>query len=456
MFNKLLSNLPFNPSLINQVSFYGQRLKKETSVRRMGFLLVSLTLFLQLFAVFSPAQPTLARAGNDLIPGGVTSKAELIDHCNHDDFQYATILKHFAITCANLANNSAVVTLHSNDFGNTLYSMGRQPQGPVNLSTHRTTNEVTVNVSGIQQPFYMRLLSSWDARVPSTYTALSVGNGFDVQSFILFSCGNIVQKGKPTPPPTLVAKPVPPPPAPKPKPLPKPVPVPVDVCPLVPGLQTDKSQCKPCSKSKNDNDVADCLVPSKKAKNVTQNISNANNTTANAGDSIVYTLQLQNIAKISAKTTVFESMGDVLEYADITNLHGATLTSAKVVIWPEETIPAGGVTTHEINVKVKDPVPQTPSPCPPGSLASPCPNSGSFDMIMTNVYGNTINIKLPPTIIKTTEIVTTTSLPNTGPGTGLIVSFVMTSIVGYFLARSRLMAKELAIVRHDYSTSGGM
>jgi hypothetical protein len=77
-------------------------------------------------------------------------------------------------------------------------------------------------------------------------------------------------------------------------------------------------------------------------------------------------------------------------------------------------------------------------------------------MTLTNVYGNTVEIKLPSTILKTTETVTT-SLPNTGPGEALVIGAGLTTIVGYFFARSRLMSKELDIVRNEYATtSGGM
>src|SRR5437763_1435221 len=84
MFNKLLSNLPFNPSLINQVSFYAKRLKHESSVRRLGFILVALTMVLQLFAVLSPAQPSLAESPNDIVRGGVASVAALQFHYNYN------------------------------------------------------------------------------------------------------------------------------------------------------------------------------------------------------------------------------------------------------------------------------------------------------------------------------------------------------------------------------------
>ena len=35
MFKKLLSNLPYNPSLIGQVSFYAKRLHAEEKIRRL-------------------------------------------------------------------------------------------------------------------------------------------------------------------------------------------------------------------------------------------------------------------------------------------------------------------------------------------------------------------------------------------------------------------------------------
>ena len=77
-------------------------------------------------------------------------------------------------------------------------------------------------------------------------------------------------------------------------------------------------------------------------------------------------------------------------------------------------------------------------------------------MVMTNVYGNTVNIKLPSNVVKTTEQITTT-LPNTGPGSALLIGTGITIIIGYFYARSRLLSKELDIVRSEYATtSGGM
>lgn len=446
MFNKLISSLPFNPSLINQVSFYASRLKKEASIRKLGFILVALVLIVQMFAVFSPAQPTLARDGNDIIPGGFSSKAQLVQYCNSNYQSVATILGHFGISCS-AVNGSQEVTLRSTDYNNQLYSMGRHSVGQVNATTGKVTNETPVVIANSNQPFgvfFMRLLSSWDGgNNVSSYKALSVGNVFGVQYFILFSCGNLVQKGKPTTPkPAPTPTPVKPTPKPEPKPTPKPTPTPVVT--------------KPCTASKDVNDIESCLVQSKKARNVTQNIANANGTTAKAGDIIEYTLIVKNTAKVTAKDVVVtEPLADVLEYADVIALGGAAKDSKGNLKWGGTNIGAGQTIQKQFRVQVKNPIPQTPSPCPPNSTVKPCPRSSSFDLKMSNTYGTTVNIKLPPTIIKTTEIVTTTELPKTGPGTTLVVSFAAAVVVGYFYSRSRLLAKELDIIRKDYA-SGGM
>lgn len=73
---------------------------------------------------------------------------------------------------------------------------------------------------------------------------------------------------------------------------------------------------------------------------------------------------------------------------------------------------------------------------------------------MQNIYGNSVEIKLPGTPIKTVETINST-MPKTGPGESLLVGFLLMTVVGYFFARSRLLAKELAIVKNEYATTNG-
>ena len=161
---------------------------------------------------------------------------------------------------------------------------------------------------------------------------------------------------------------------------------------------------------------------------------------------MVYTLTVKNTSgNTPINGYVFEeNMSDVLQYADITDLHGGTKDDKNIVRWPAVDIAPNQSVSKDITVKVKAKIPQT---------SSAGTNPGSYDMIMTNVFGDTVNIKLKKSARKQVET-TTTSLPNTGPGETLLVGFVITMAAGYFFARSRLMVKELEIVRDDYASGG--
>jgi hypothetical protein len=47
------------------------------------------------------------------------------------------------------------------------------------------------------------------------------------------------------------------------------------------------------------------------------------------------------------------------------------------------------------------------------------------------------------------------ALPNTGPGTTTAIAAVVAVIAGYLFSRSRIMARELLIIRDEYISSGG-
>ena len=53
MFKKLLSNLPFNPSLIGQVTSYANHLQTEVRLRRLGLLVLIVCLAIQIVPLVS-------------------------------------------------------------------------------------------------------------------------------------------------------------------------------------------------------------------------------------------------------------------------------------------------------------------------------------------------------------------------------------------------------------------
>lgn len=453
MFRKLLSNLPFNPSLINQLSFYAKKVHHETAVRSVGFGLMILAMLVQLFAVVSPPQPSLALSSNDLITGGFSSQNQAVSHCSSNNFDFKDVLDNFGVTCENLST-ATTKEIKANDYSNGLYAVGRKTVGDKDPGTKKSTNETTVKIK--DKDYYGRKLSSWDKDDHKKYKAL-VGKNHDGKTFaVLYNCGGVVvpEKPKPTPPPPAPTPPKTPPPAPTPPKVTDKCPnvagvqtkeEECDVCSNIKGIQTKLTDCLPCDKAQNANDNLVCLSFTKSAKNVSQKIGNANGTVAKAGDEIEYSLTVKNEGKAKiSKYVVSENLADVLEYASLTKNSNATLTGS-VLSWQTVDLDPGQLIQKNFSVKIKSPLPNTPV-----SISDP----NAYDLIMTNVYGNAVNIKLPATIIKATETKITT-LPDTGPGISMVMVFITTTVIGYFYYRSRLVAIELDIAREEFTSSGG-
>ncbi len=121
----------------------------------------------------------------------------------------------------------------------------------------------------------------------------------------------------------------------------------------------------------------------------------------------MYTLYAENTGKATIKGYTFqENLSDVLDYADAIDFHGGIMDqNTKIVSWSSQTLGVNDTDTHKITVKVKSTIPQTPR-----SQSDPA----HFDMVMTNVYGNAVNIKMPGS---PTQVVaaTASTLPNTAP-----------------------------------------
>lgn len=482
MLDKLLATLPYNPSMVHQLAFYGRRMREESSVRRAGLILLVLAFLIQFFAVISPPQPTLADSPNDLVNGGVKSAAQAEQVCKDNTRHYGDIMHYYGITCAEVGG-ADTITLKSTQTeavaGHVykLYSMGHVSHGATNANTQKPTGEIQVATPGAAT--YVRYLDSFDTGSSSSYTALRFRSAATKkQYFILFNCGNLVTFGVPTPytPPTPPPAPKPAPtpvpapkPAPTPVPAPKPAPTPVPVpTPKPPVCAYDSSilasnnkcvvcqyngsiiatdtDCKPCTSLTSSENLQACILTHKTVANVTTGLANADGSTAQAGDVLTYTLYAQNNGKKTIKDFVFtDNISDTLDYADVSDLHSGVIDASNVVSWTGVDIKAGETVTKQITIKVKDPVPSTPV------SAS---DAGHFDLLMTNVFNNAVNVKLPAPIAKTVEI-TTTKLVNTGPGTGLFIAASLVIIAGYFYSRSRLLATESSIAVQE-NTSGGL
>lgn len=65
MFRKIISNLPFSSTLVEQLGVYAKRIKKEETTRKLGLLFIALTIIVQLFILMQP--PESANARDDIV-----------------------------------------------------------------------------------------------------------------------------------------------------------------------------------------------------------------------------------------------------------------------------------------------------------------------------------------------------------------------------------------------------
>lgn len=192
----------------------------------------------------------------------------------------------------------------------------------------------------------------------------------------------------------------------------------------------------------------------KTAQNITQKLSESDTikVKANAGDVIEYALTLHNSYSYDRTNfTVSDYIGDILDYANLdtsflTQQGGSFDSGARTVNWKNQTVKAHADLVKKFRVTVKNPIPATNQP---GTMTT------AYDCVISNKYGNSeIAIPINCPTVKKAEYVAS-SLPNTGPGTSALIGGVVTVVIGYFFARTRLLSKELELIRKEYAAGGG-
>jgi uncharacterized repeat protein (TIGR01451 family) len=223
-------------------------------------------------------------------------------------------------------------------------------------------------------------------------------------------------------------------------------------CALNPTLPANSSECRACT---GDTTIwyknpacAPQLVRAKTVKNLTQNLTDANNTTARPGDRLEYDLFVQNTGKLPITTDFTEQLADVLEYATLSNFGASSQpnsiynSSTQTLTWKQITLAPGQKFTQAVVVAVKDPIPATPR-----SASNP----ESYDCKMGNVFGGSATIvKVQCPAQKAIEN-TSEALPQTGTGTNVLFGGGLLVVVTYFYMRSRQLNKEVRMLRKEYN-----
>lgn len=195
-------------------------------------------------------------------------------------------------------------------------------------------------------------------------------------------------------------------------------------------------------------DAADCVPmvsQHKKAINLSQGGSDATEVLARADDRIQYTITVTNRGVVDAPAKFQEYLDDVLEYARLIDSGSGTFdqeSASKTLSWPETTLSPGESQSRIYTVQMESTIP---------AGARGISAASSYDCIMTNTFGNSVDVKVDCPVVKSVEQVVS-ELPQTGTTGNLVFAGVVIAIVTYFYARSRQLSTEVRLIRRDLNT----
>ncbi|QHN42462.1 hypothetical protein GII36_01170 [Candidatus Mycosynbacter amalyticus] len=388
MFRKLVAGLSYSPSLVGELSAYDRRLKREVFLRKLGLIAAVLAVGVQAFVLLYPPESANPTSENDLVYGGITAPSELLAAYDTNAQNLRDIYSSIGISRHDLAS------LHSQTIRSdtSLYVVSRTPLfgSQDGVSTYPYSK-----AAGGQGIVYFTPLSLYDndsfsRQHGSTYPALTAVSDTFGEFAVLTGSGNLVVHKLPN------------------------------------GTQANESQ----------------ITYSKTAINATQS-QPANRTTAQPSDRIVYQLTAQNTGDTAIDVAIEDRLGDVLEYATLTDNGGGALdTATNVLVWPAAQLVPGQKISKQFTVRVAAAIPAT------GRGDS---NPASYDCLITNSLDNTLNVPVACPAAKQVEVIAR-QLPPVAASTSLATGVTVVTIALFFYARARQQREELRLIRHDLNT----
>ncbi|HEX5456584.1 MAG TPA: hypothetical protein VFW77_04435 [Candidatus Saccharimonadales bacterium] len=193
MINRLISSLSFNPSLVEELSLYGKKLRREQPIRLIGFVIIILSLLLQLIAANMSSEKSLNASDNDIISGGITTKSEILSAWDNPGTQAAEIYGKFGVTRKDIADipgnrpNARIKSEASN-----FWIAGRS-----SLTGYSNSEQQEIAISTAGPTIFLRPLRAWDTDGrTSVYEAFMGHNSTTGEAFwISASGGNYIQNG---------------------------------------------------------------------------------------------------------------------------------------------------------------------------------------------------------------------------------------------------------------------
>ncbi len=222
---------------------------------------------------------------------------------------------------------------------------------------------------------------------------------------------------------------------------------PPDVCPVNSDLSVEDAECQPCPGDDSlwiKNPLCSAkIVLSKKANNTSQSSIDATKSIAQANDQIRYSLSVENTGLISKKVDLIENLKDILEYSTLIDNGGGTFdATSKTLSWPSITLEKGEKQSRVFAVRLIEIIPAT---------AQGQSEPTSFNCIMTNTFGNQVDISVNCPSPKVIEQVVG-QLPKTGPTENILFGGILLSIAMFFYARTRQIKSEVRLIRRNINT----
>jgi hypothetical protein len=221
--------------------------------------------------------------------------------------------------------------------------------------------------------------------------------------------------------------------------------VPPEMCPVKPSLPVNDKDCQPCPGNPNiwikDEACDSKIIETKIATNIDQGDKDASSVLANASDRISYILTIANTGYLETSAPIVEELGDVMEYADVIDNGGGTFDAAKKTLtWPTIQLKPGEKQSRTFVVRLASTIPATNY----GQS-----DSSSYNCIMTNTFGNSVDVGVVCPVQKLVVEQVVRELPKTGTSENMLFAGVLFTIVTYFYARSKQTNKEIRLIRRD-------
>lgn len=386
MFRKIISSLSFSPAIVERLAAYAKTTKKEESIRKMGVIFLAVAILFQVFAIIAPPKSSNNSSTGDIIYGGVG-----IDHEG-----LSNVLTNFDSNTNNFRAVAVSLGINRSDISNSQF-------GSWNVSDKYLWNLYPYFSSNSTENAYALYDSSGSKNAVAYVRPAKLmiknnrkvsgwlGESNRVGRFVIdSSSGNIMTS-------------------------------------IIPGGLIS-------AENKN-------ISVSISAINITQNNIDAETDAANAGDIIEYNVSAKNNSTVPFEYSFRTNINDALEYAELTDdLGGGVFDNQSRSLTWDATIIAPGASDFRIySVRILDKIPLT-------SVGSY--NSQSFDCKIVNVYGNAYAVKVNCPVLKQYDMMIEQA-PVIDAIARIIISLILFATIVFFYAKSRLINKEIRLVRRQ-------